>query len=150
MSNHVEEHTNVLSGFFKESDTSMGVFYPKHYIVATFPSFEIAERGNFALRKAGFSEEEVLPVPGDEALDFFHRFHDRVGIWGYFMTELSRLIDTEATKADKDIERAKQGAGFLVVHSPTEHEASRIREILAPLSPVAMHWYLPGAIQSLV
>jgi hypothetical protein len=150
MPTQIEGNTNRLSGFFRESDISMGVFYPMHYIIATFPSFEVAKLGNLALKKAGFNDDEVLPVPGSEALDFFKQFQDHAGIWGNLMTELSRFFDTEASKADHDIERAKAGAGFLVIHSPTEREANRIREILAPLSPIAMHWYLPGAIQSLV
>jgi hypothetical protein len=150
MLNHIEGHPNALSGFFKESDISMGVFYPNHYIIATFPSFDIAKQGYFGLKKEGFSDDEVLLVRSGEALDFFQQFQDHAGIWGNLMTELSRFFDTEARKADDDIERARRGAGFLVIHSPTELEAYRIRDILAPFSPIAMHWYLPGAIQSLV
>jgi hypothetical protein len=146
----IAERPNPLAGFFKEPETSMGVFYPTHYIIATFPSFEVAKQAKLALRSNGFSEDEVLPVSSAEALDFFRQFQDHAGIWGHLMTELSRFIDTEATKADKDIERAKHGAGFLVVHSPTEKESKRVQEIVAPLSPIAMHWYLPGGIQSLV
>jgi len=144
------EHANALSSFFEEPETSFGVFYPRHYILATFQSFEVTKQACFALRKAGFNDHEALALSGGEALDFFEDFRDRAGIWGNLMREFSRFIDTEATLVDKDIRRAQKGAGFLVVHSPTEHEASCVRETLAPFAPIAMHWYLPSGIQSLV
>ena len=30
------ELMSTLKGFFKESDTQLGVFYPKHYLIAVF------------------------------------------------------------------------------------------------------------------
>ena len=54
----------TLTNFFKESDSRLGVFYPKHYIIGTFPTFEKAKEGAQALLRAGFSGDEVLAVPG--------------------------------------------------------------------------------------
>lgn len=150
MSNHTESHEPELSTFFKESDRCLGVFYPKHYILATFPSFAAAKQASLALRKAGFGEDEILAVPGSEALRFFEAVHDQAGLWGGLMTEVSRFFNTEAAFVDEDVERARDGAGFLAVHSPTEHESILVREIVVPFAPIAMHWYLPGAIQSLI
>jgi hypothetical protein len=139
-----------LCTFFKESDTSFGVFYPKHYILATFPSFGLAEQANFALRKAGFGEDETLAVTGGEALEFFRKFHDEAGLWGSLMNEVSRFFDTEAVLVDQDVQHAKEGAGFLAVHSLNERASQRIREVVSPFAPIAMHWYLPAAVQSLI
>ncbi len=150
MSNLTAEHPKGLSAFFKESDTSLGLFYPRHYILATFSSFEAAKQAYLELRKAGFDDDEVIPVSGSDALDFFEEFRDHAGIWGHLMIEFSRFIDTEAMFLDKDIRRARRGAGFLAVHCKSERQAQRIREISAPLAPLAMDWYLPAAIQSLV
>ena len=34
---------STLKGFFKESDTQLGVFYPKHYLVAVFRHLAAAQ-----------------------------------------------------------------------------------------------------------
>ncbi len=35
---------STLKEFFKESDTQLGVFYPKHYLVAVFRNFRTAQQ----------------------------------------------------------------------------------------------------------
>lgn len=71
----------TLTHFFKESESSLGVFYPKHYIIATFPTFDETQRAAQALRKAGFSDDEVLAVPGSEILKYFEEFRANSGMW---------------------------------------------------------------------
>lgn len=36
---------SVLSDFFKGSDTQLGVFYPRDYVICVFTSMEAAEKG---------------------------------------------------------------------------------------------------------
>jgi hypothetical protein len=135
---------------FKGSETSFGVFYPKKYIIATFPSLENAIAARYKLRTAGFRSDEVRAVSGEEMLDFFHDLHVRTGLLGDLMTRLSRLMGTEAVFFDRDVWEAQHGAGFLTVPCLTEQEADLIRNLLAPLHPSAMQWYRMGAVWSLV
>jgi hypothetical protein len=139
-----------LSTFFKESDESFGVFYPNHYIMATFRSFGAARKANQALRNAGFAEDEVLAVTGPELLEFLKEFRQDTGVWGEVMTEISRFFDTEARKVDDDVHKAEEYCGFLAAHAPTDTEKAKIVELVKPLAPSAMRWYLPTGIDNLV
>jgi hypothetical protein len=141
---------SLLSTFFKESETCLGVFYPKRYIIATFSSFESARLAERALRATGFLPDEVQAVSGGEMLHFFRELRARTGLLGGLMTEFSRFIGTEASFLDRDVWEAKHGAGFLAVHCSTEREADHIRGLLTPLRPSAMEWYQMGAVCSLV
>ena len=140
----------TLTNFFKKTDSSLGVFYPKHYIIATFPTFDKTKQAASALRRSGFSESEVLAVRGDQILRFFEEFHEHAGLWSGVMTMLSRAFGTEQLFVDDDVENARAGAGFLAVYSPEASEASHIRALLEKFDPRAMHWYEAGGIQSLI
>jgi hypothetical protein len=140
----------TLTSFFKESDSSLGVFYPKHYIIATFPTFEAAKQAGHALRCIGFAEDEILAIPGAEVLQFFEEFRANCGLWAGVMTVLSRAFGTEQTFADVDVQRAQAGAGFLAIYSPNEAQVFRIRTLVEPFEPKAMHWYFSGGVESLI
>lgn len=140
----------ALTTFFKDSGSSLGVFYPKHYIVATFPTFAITEKAVLALHKAGFDEGDVLAIPGPGVLDFFEEFREHSGMWAGVVKMLSRAFGTEQVFADDDVHRARAGAGFLAIHSPHEADKSRIVALLEPFEPIAMHWYCTGGVESLV
>jgi hypothetical protein len=140
----------ALTAFFKEHDSTLGVFYPKHYIVATFQTFAAAENAAQALRGAGRCGDEVLAIPGSEVLRFFEEFRAHSGLWAGVMTMLSRGFGTEQTFADEDVHLAQAGAGFLAVHSPGESDKAHIQVLLTPFEPLAMHWYAAGGVESLV
>ena len=140
----------TLTNFFKESESSLGVFYPKHYIIATFPSFERTQEAAQALRNSGFPADEVLALPGKEILKFFEDFRAHSGLWSGAMTMLSRGFGTEQVFADDDVESARAGAGFLAVHSVDQGDADRVRGLLQPFDPRAMHWYEAGGVQCLI
>ena len=139
-----------LASLLKDSDTRLGVFYPKKYIIATFPSYGDAVAAHDALRHAGFAEQEIRAVPGSDVLDFFEEVREHTGIWGDFMTQLSRFIGTEAAFADNDIRLARRGAGFVAVYCGDETEAQRIRDLMIPFQPMGIQWYLNSGIRSLV
>src|SRR5262249_19776788 len=139
-----------LLTLFKDSETRLGVFYPKDYVVATFWSFDKAKAAFQSLRHAGVKEYEAMAAPGSDVLDYFNELRAETGIWGNLMTELSRLIGTEAKFLDEDAKAARRGAGFLVVHCTNEADAERIRKLLTPHDPLAMQWYRAGAIRCLV
>jgi hypothetical protein len=140
----------TLTDFFKESDSSLGVFYPKHYVIGTFPTLEKTEEAVQALRCAGFSDDEVLAVPGSEILQYFAEFRANASLWSSVMTTLSRAFGTEQVFADDDAELARSGAGFLAVHSPDDASTARVRSLVEPFAPRALHWYQSGGVQSLI
>jgi hypothetical protein len=140
----------TLTNFFKESDSHLGVFYPTHYIIASFPGFDQTNEAAQALRKAGFSDDEVLAIPGPEVLRYFEEFREHSGLWSGVMTMLSRAFGTEQTYADADVHRARVGGGFLAIHSPEEAQMVCIKKLVEPFGPTAMHWYQAGGIQSLI
>ena len=109
-----------LFAFFKGAKTSLGVFYPWNYVIATFPSFEHAKASSVALRQAGLGADEVMAVPGEETLRFFDQLRTETSLLGALMEGLSRVIATEAAFVEADIRRAREGAGFLAVYHPDE------------------------------
>jgi hypothetical protein len=140
----------TLTDFFKESQSTLGVFYPKHYIIASFPSFATTQEAAQALRRAGFPDDELLAIPGSEILKYFGEFRSDSGLWAGVMTMLSRAFGTEQAFADADADFAREGAGFLAIHCPDEAQATRIRGFLTPFAPKAMHWYENGGVRCLV
>jgi hypothetical protein len=94
---------NQLSTLFRRSETWLGVFYPKRYIIATFPSFESAKFAKQALLAGGFRPDEVRAVSGGEMLHFCRELRVRTGLVGDLITEFSRFIGTEASFFDRDV-----------------------------------------------
>jgi len=140
----------VLTDFLKHSRSTLGVFYPTGYIIATFRSFRTAQDAVQKLRGAGHREEEIVALRASELLDFFDEFRATSGLWSGVMMFLSRSFGTEQVFADCDVQHAHRGAGFLAIYSPKEDEAARVRALLSPLEPLAMHWYSPGGVHVLI
>jgi hypothetical protein len=138
-----------LGRLFQGDDVSLGIFYPKKHVVAVFPTFERAEVGLGALSAAGFRMWEAIAVPGVEVARFLEELRLHQSLWSSLMTEFSRLLDTEAALVDRYGEWARQGAGFLVAYSPAQADAEGIAELIKPLDPQALHWFMPGYIQHL-
>ena len=139
-----------LFAFFKGPKTSLGVFYPWRYVIATFPSFEPAKAAEAALRQAGLGADDVLAVTGEEMLTFFDQLRAETSLFGAMMERLSLGFATEAAFVTADIRRAQEGAGFLAIFHPSDSDTARLRDILAPLEPLTMHWYRLGSIESLI
>lgn len=138
-----------LSTFFKDSDTEFGIFYPKHYLLAVFPNLADADRAKQELNHAGRVDEDVISVSGEEVVHFAEDHLLEDGLWGLLMTELSRMIGTEALYADKDLAAAKQGAAFLAVHCPTEKIKIDAWKFLKPRHPLVARYYSFGGIEHL-
>ena len=141
---------SAFTTFFKESDASLGVFYPKHYIIATFPEYSAAKDSYQALRKIGYCEDDVMVATGQEMLEYFKHLREEAGVMGAAMRPVSRFFGTEGLFSEHDVEHAKVGCGFLAVHSLTEQETEKIAETVKPFAPSSMEWYLSSGIQSLV
>ena len=137
-----------LYRFFRGSATSLGVFYPTHYIFASFPSLKHAENADKALQAAGFTE--CVTESSAETFRFMNEIRSEVGIWGILMASISRFFGTEEVFADIDLAKIEEGAAFLAVYCRREEHAEHIRDQVMPFEPIAMQLYLPGGIRSLI
>jgi hypothetical protein len=137
-----------LYRFFKGSATTLGVFYPTHYIFASFPSFQNAQNAAKTLEAAGF--RETIAVSAAETFAFMNEIRSEVGLWGALMSSISRFFGTEEVFVDIDLARIETGSAFLAVYCRHEEHAERIRDFVMPFEPIAMQLYLPGGIRSLI
>lgn len=143
-----EADKSELYRFFHGTATTLGVFYPTHYIFASFPSFEKAKRAAEALQTAGYSD--LVATSSSETFRFMKEIQAHGGVWGAVMGAISRFFGTEEVFADIDFTKAENGAGFLAIYCPREEAAERICDLVAPFEPLAMQLYLPDGIRSLV
>lgn len=70
-------------------------------------------------------------------------FPTRVRQW------ISNSIGSESKYWERDLELARQGAGFLAVYCPASDQAQRILRLLKPEDPKAMRRYASLAIEVL-
>ena len=141
---------STISGFFKDSDTKFGVFYPNNHIVAILASYDIARQAREALLGIGYSDENVLVLTGDEYLKMADEIRNESGLWSKLAAELSRIAGTEELYLDDDLEHAKRGAAFLAVYCPTDEDSGRIRAALEALSPISLRRYSSLAVERMV
>jgi len=137
-----------LFRFFHGAPTTLGVFYPTHYIFASFHTFQEAKNAAQSLQAAGYGK--VVASSAAETLRFMKEIREDVGLWGAMMTSISRFFGTEEVFADKDLTEASVGAGFLAVYCPRQEDADQIRDLVAPFDPLTMQLYLPSGVQTLI
>lgn len=137
---------SLLTGFFKESDTQLGVFYPKHYLIAVFRDSRAAQQAVKELWVAGFATNEAIAVAGQEFLDLAK---EETGPGNFVMQALSRFFATEQKTHDADLDRAKHGAGFVAAHCITEASKEQAWNILQLQGPLAARYYGAAGIEHL-
>jgi len=135
-----------LAGFFKESDTKLGIFYPNHYLVAVFRNVAAAGLAANKLRVAGFASDEVIATDGAEVVQLAKQ---ETGIGSLLMQGLSRFFATEQMYTDHDLEHARHGAGFLAVHCPTDLLKAEAWRLIQPEDPVDARYYGSDGIDHL-
>src|SRR3984957_20303457 len=101
---------SLLTGFFKESDTQLGVFYPKHYLIAVFRDSRAAQQAVTEVWTAGFAQDEAIAVAGQEFVDLAK---EETGPGNFVMQALSRFFATEQKTHDADLKRGNKGSGRL-------------------------------------
>jgi hypothetical protein len=138
-----------LAEFFHGADATLGMFYPKKHVVAVFPSFALAESARDLLSEQGFRRSEAIAVPGYEVEEFLAELREHHLLWNELMMHFSRLLDTEAGLVDRYSDLARRGAGFLVAYSPTQEQAEGVSDLLKPLDPTTMHWFMAGYIRDM-
>jgi hypothetical protein len=140
---------SALSTFFKDKDVEFGVFYPKHCLLAVFETLADADGAKEQLSHAGFSNNAVISVAGEEVVNFAEDHVLKDGLWGVMMTELSRTFGTEALYADKDLAAAKKGAAFIAVHCPSEKIKTEAWKAIEPTHPLVARYYSFSGIEHL-
>jgi hypothetical protein len=137
---------STLKGFFKESDTELGVFYPKHYLIAVFQNLASAQKAVSKLRLAGFPEDEAIAVGGDDLLQLTK---EESGPGRSLMQAMSRFFATEQKSHDKDLDLAAHGAAFVAVHGAVPKTKDEAWNVLKDESPLAARYYAADGIEHL-
>ncbi|MDP8990982.1 MAG: hypothetical protein M3N41_12995 [Acidobacteriota bacterium] len=137
---------STLKGFFKESDTQLGVFYPKHYLIAVFQSFKMTQQAVARVRLAGFAEDEAIAVAGEDVLELTK---EETGPLSLLMQAVSRFFATEQASHDSDLRLAAKGAAFVAVHCPTAHTKDEAWKVLKAEGPLAARYYANDGIEHL-
>lgn len=136
---------SVLAEFFKGSETHMGIFAPRGYVIALFPDLHAAEKAQRNLIDAGFPPDEVIAVAGEDVVNLVKEEASHSGIGTLLMQGLSRMFETEEVYADHDFKLASNGAGFLAVHAASDAKKHRAWKLIEPANPiVARHYSLMG------
>ena len=137
---------SALKGFFKESDTQLGVFYPKHYLIAVFQQLQSAQEAVKRLRVAGFAEDEAIAVAGEDVLELTK---EETGPGNLLMQAISRFFATEQVSHDSDLRLAAQGAAFVAVHCPLAKTKDEAWSLLEAAGPLAARYYASDGIEHL-
>ncbi len=136
---------SVLAEFFKGSETQMGIFAPRGYVVALFPDLHAAEKAERNLLDAGFREDEVIAVAGEDVVSLVKEEASHSGVGTFLMQGLSRMFETEEVYADHDFKLASRGAGFLAVHAASDAKKHEAWKLIEPADPiVARHYSMLG------
>lgn len=135
--------------FFKKSETSLGVFYPLHYIVAGYADLDDAKVAEAAFRDAGVASEDVRAAPGEFVAAQLESRDDR-----NWMDKLEntvvKFVGTEKGYVNEDRNHAKGGGAFLFVYAPEDADAVKAKSVFAQHPPVFARRYLRIAIEQIV
>jgi hypothetical protein len=134
---------SVHASFFKEPYTAMGVFYPRHYLIAAHRTLPEAQEVKKNLLNAGFPRDEVLLVSGPEFIEFEAQESSAV------MREISRFFKTEQLSTDQNLHFAHEHAYFIFVHATTEQSKAKAWGIVQEGRPLAAHYYDRVAVDQL-
>jgi hypothetical protein len=126
--------------FFKESDSSMGVFYPLHYVIAAFDNEVRAEEIRQRFIEAGFREDDVAAADGPFVAHKLESMEDsslleRVG------QELVSAVGTELGYVEDDRKTAQRGGAFLFAYTPDKEATDQAIELLKYAHPIYARRY---------
>jgi len=135
--------------FFKKSETSMGVFYPLHYIVAGYDNLDAAQAAEDAFRESGVDAEDVRAAPGEFVAEQLESRSDRNAM-DKLNNELVKIFGTEKGYTTEDKQHASDGGAFLFVYAPNDEDAANAKTVFAKNPPVFARRYLRIAIEQIV
>lgn len=135
--------------FFRQSDTSFGTFYPRHYIVAGYPSFDAAQAAEDAFTSSGTSAKDVRAATGDFVVNQLEA-HQEANWLQRAEAHLAAFAGTEAGFLQTDAELARRGGAFLFVYAPDDDRVEQARTVFALHRPDYARRYLQVAIERLI
>lgn len=127
-----------LSEFFKEPHKVCGVFYPLHCIVAAFDQMSVAQHVQRRLQALGFDASDVIATEGKELIALEE---EETGPVSALMQRLSRFAAAEQISTDHNLELARSGAVFVIVHCGSDTLKQKAWSAMEDLDPVAAHYY---------
>ena len=135
--------------FFKKSETSMGVFYPLHYIVAGYDNLDDAQAAENAFRESSVAAEDVRAATGDFVAAQLESRGDR-NVVNKIENELVKIFGTEKGYTTEDKQHAADGGAFLFVYAPKDEDAANAKLVFDRNPPVFARRYLRIAIEQII
>lgn len=134
--------------FFKEPDSSFGLFYPMHYTVAAFDTDDRAEYARQRCLEAGFADDDVATASGPFVIN---RLESMKGANWLDRIEagIARVVGTEAGYIQDDVKLARRGGAFLFVYTPEQGDIDRLRGLLKRLHPIFARRYHAAGIEAI-
>lgn len=134
--------------FLKESDHSLGLFYPLHYTIAAFDTIERAELAREHFLANGFHVDDVAAASGPFVIN--HLESGKGAHWfSRLEAEIAKVIGTEAGFLDDDMHVARRGGAFLFVYTPTHELAEQARALIRRVHPVFARRYHRMGIENI-
>lgn len=135
--------------FFKETDSSFGLFYPRHYVVAGFDTYERAREVGQRFVEAGFARDDVAAATGPFVAE---RLESRHGANWLQRIEafVAEAVGTEAGYVEDDLKLARRGGAFLFVYVPDRATEGRARGVLRRSHPIYARCYHPLGIERII
>ncbi len=135
--------------FFKRGETSGGVFYPTHYIVAGYASLPAARAAEDDFRSHGVAAEDVRAAGGDQVARQLESRADR-NVMDKLGSKLTDFFGTGNEFVAQDKVHAGKGGAFLFVFAPADPDVANAREVFARHAPMFARRYLRIAIEEIV
>jgi hypothetical protein len=135
--------------FFKQNETSLGVFYPLHYIIAGYDSLDEARAAERAFRESGVAADDVRAATGEFVATQLESRADR-NLADKLGNELVKLVGTEKGYVAEDKQHAARGGSFLFVFAPDDEGAANAKSVFASHPPAFARRYLRIAIEQMV
>ena len=135
--------------FFKKGDTSLGVFYPLHYVVAGYRDLDDAKLAEDEFRKGGVAADDVRAVPGGFVASRLETPPERSAL-EKLGNDLVNFVGTEKGYIKEDKNHAAHGGAFLFVYAPDDEDVDRAKTRFATHPPMFARRYLRIAIEQIV
>jgi len=135
--------------FFKESDRSFGVFFPKHYVMVGLDNEARAREVAQMFLAEGFRGDDVAYASGSFVANRLESTKDATFLDRIKM-HIAHVAGTEQGYLDDDLKLARRGGAFVFVYAPDDASAAKATHLIKRIHPVYARRYLPLAIDRIV
>jgi len=102
-----------------------------NWLVGVIDDPQQAEQAQRALLQAGFSQENVLLLHGDDALQRLNAKDEKRGPMGWMMKVVSDIVTDASAFEDSYVDEAKNGHSIINVQVSEQDQMGRARQIIA-------------------